>query len=743
MINQTESAHYSTHFVAATIVSFWLTLCQTNAQSRETAFGELRVSSIPASVDRFAASQGPSNLSMLYFWTEHGSTLLTATMDSTQLPSGWKEHVLKSPVDEFMVVDFPFEMKRVGVGIDRLSHSISFYTDLTTDSLRPSSSVQLPFSPSGVAFGDLNGDKKTDFVAFDRETPGLLPFFGIGGEKFKPGKPIAADNAVGCLKLVHLNNDGLLDIVLYDWVRSELHYLYGVGQGKFLDQASTQVDADVKDFGIWPLKKEGKLDIILSSRRPARLEILKGDGLGDFKSSQRINLKEPLLSFTVKDINGDGYEDIVGLDGASCLHAFLNNGDDSFDDHFTFVAGRDVPQFALIDHGSTDLQDALLLDRSSRQMVRLINAQHPSRWSDSVDFATGLRPRGVTVADLNGDGLKDIVLVTGGDNAISLFFNAGSGSFYGQLEYPLPASAHDVAFHSYSDSTVRLLISYPESRQVSLLTFDERDRTSTNATVGTERPVEFIYWNGMRKPSVDFFSFSPPTPTIPASLTLFQEIASHQFIEQSFRLLPSNILLGAGVGKVNADPLPDVAYVYRNNVTAKYELAVALGDSLSTYKQKTFSIELSEKNIVRSFVWVVDLDWKGHPDIVMLHAGPSPVLERMRWLRENTFGRPDTIALNLRIVDGAQVTFADIDGDGIKDIVINESELGEIGWLRARGTTFDAFRPLCSVPPRCHFAIGDLNGDGIPDFAVTYPDSGHLRIYDGRALIRKSLENTR
>ena len=650
---------------------------------------------------------------------------------------------MKYPVDEFMVVDFPFESKRVGVGIDRTSRSISFYTNLTSDTLQPSSVVQLPFSPSGVAFGDLNGDKRTDFVAFDRETPGVLPFFGLGNEKFKQGKAFAADNAVGCLKLVHLNNDSLLDIVLYDWVRSELHYLYGVGQGKFLDQASTQVDAEVRDLAVSPLKSGGTLDLILSCRSPSRLELLKGDGLGDFKFAQRMSLKESLVSFAVRDINGDGFADIVGLDGSSTLHTFLNNGDDAFDDHLSFVGGRDVAQFALVADGSSDLKDVLMFDRSSRRLVRLINAQIPAAWSDSIEFATSQKPRGIAVADVNGDGLNDIALVTGGDNAISFFFNGGKQGMYGELEYPLPASAHDVVFHSNSDSTARFLLSYPESKQVSLLTFDERDRTTTNATIGTDRPVEFLYWNGVRKPAIDFFSFSPPISSTSASLTLFQEITSHQFIEQSFRLLPSNTLLGAGVGRVNADALPDVAYVYRNNTSGKYELAVSLGDSLNTYKQKTFSIELSQKSIVRSYVWVVDLDWKGHPDIVVLHAGPSPILERLRWIRENTFGSPDTLSTDVHIVDGAQVVFADIDRDGRKDIVINDSELGALGWMRGKGTSFEPFRPLCSLPARSHFAIGDLNGDGVPDFSITDSDSGILRIYDGKLLIRKSLERAR
>jgi hypothetical protein len=741
--NRSESAHYSSHFFAATLVSFWLTLYQTNAQSRETAFGQIRTTVVPSKVDRFAMSAMSGDYPLLFFWSQRGSVITSATFDSSRTPRDWMDHYLKTPIDDFLVANFPFERKRVGVGIDRVNHLLAFYANLAADTLRAMSVVRLPVTPEGIVFGDLNGDKRTDFVVFDRESPGAFPYFGSGYEKFRQGKPIAPDNAIGGMKLVHLNNDSLIDIVFYDWVRSEVHLLYGVGQGKFLDQANFAIDGEVRDFVVAPLTLKGNLDIILACRQPSKLEILQGDGLGDFKIRQRIALKEPLVSIAVDDVNNDGYLDIVGIDGSSVLRAFLNGGDNTFDDRLDFVGGREVDQFVLHRGGQEGLADAFLLDKASQQFVTLSNGQHTIRLADSIDLSTGIRPHGVAIADLNGDSSNDVTLVTGGSNSISFYFNDGGSGFFGQTGYSLPASPHDVAVHSLGDSVARILISYPESKQVSLFTLDEREHTSTNATIGTERSVEFLYWDGLRKPAIDFFSFSPPLPSVPASLTLFQEIGSHQFIEQNFRLLPSNTLLGAGVGRLNDDAIPDVAFVYRNNSSGKSELAVSLGDSVNTYKQKSFSIELADKIFARSYVWVVDLDRKGHSDIVILQTGPTSILQRLRWVRDNMFSRPDTIAVGLRIADGSQLTFSDVDRDGLIDVVLNSAHESAIGWLRAKRSSFDGFRPLCSVPARSHFSIGDLNGDGIPDIAVTLSDSGILRIYDGKSLIRKSLENIR
>jgi hypothetical protein len=742
VINQFESAHYSSHVVAATLVSFWLTLCQTNAQSRETAFGQVRITAVPAKVDRFALRAPSGEAPVLYCWAFHGMTITSSKLDSNGVPVRWEEHRLAAPVDDFVVVDFPFEHKLVGVGVDRVNRSLSFYTNLSTDTLTPASVLALPLAPTGIAFGDLNGDKKTDVIVYDRETPGAIPCLGLGNDKFRVGKTIAPDNAIGNLKLVHLNNDGLLDIVFYDWVRSELHFLYGVGQGKFLDQANIMIDGDVRDLAVTSLTEGENLDIVLACRRPAKLEILKGDGLGDFKLSQRISQRESFLTMRVEDINGDGNADIIGVDGSSAIHAYLNAGDDTFDEHLDFACGRDVTQFELYEDGGTGIMGATMLDRGNQHVVSFANGLRASLLRDSVTLSVSARPRGVTVADVNGDGTLDVLVVSGGSNSISFYFN-GNGGMMGQVAYGLPANAHDVVFHSLIDSTARMLISYPESKQLSVFSLDEKDRVATNATIGTERPVELLYWYGMRGPSINFYTFTPPTASTSAAMTLFQEIGAHQFVEQNFRLLPANTLLGAGVGHINNDQRPDVAYVYRINASGKAELAVSLADSLLTYKQKTFSLELPDKNITRSYVWIVDPSRKGHPDIFLLNAGQSPLLERLRWLKENTYGRPDTLVRDLRIADSEQLRFVDVDGDGIMDIVVNDQDRAEIGWFRANRGTYDPFRRLCSVPVRSHYALGDLNGDGVPDLAVTLTDSGLLRMYDGKELIRKSLEKSR
>ena len=740
MIYRSESSTYTSHFFAATFVSFWLSLCQANAQSRETAFGQTHAVTVPGKFDRFALSYRSGGTAAFYFWSDHASAIGSASVDSAGNLINWRTQTLSAPVDDFVLVEFDGEHKQVAVGVDRAQQLMTFYEHLEPDTLRPSSTLKLPLSHGRIVFGDLNNDNRADFLVFDRESPGIVPFYGIGNNRFREGKPFAQDNAVGDLKLVHLNNDNLIDIVFYDWVRSEIHLLYGVGQGKFLDQATLRVDGTLNQLEATPLTRQGNVDLILSCSNPARVEILEGNGMGDFKPGSVVPLKEPLTSLFVADMDSDGNKDIVGLDGASMLRVFLNGGDDRFDDRLDFTASRGIAEMALVKSSEPGVLNAVLFDKDSERLVWFTNAVHRSELVDSLDFSTGARPRGVAVADLNGDGLNDVLLATAGSSSLSLYFNRPAFGLLGQTAYVLPASAHDVAFHSLRDSIARILISYPESKQLSLFSLDMRERSGTNATIGTERAVEFLYWDGVRKPAVDFFCFGASVAATPATLTLFQEIESHQFLEKSFSLSSNNTLLGAGVGRLNRDSIPDVAFVYRSNTTGKYQLAISLGDTAYSFKQKTDLAELPQKNLSRSYVWLVDLDNDGRQDILMLNDGPVSVLERVRHLRETFYTPIDTISLDVQISDWAQIQFSDLDGDGIIDIIVNDVNKGLIGWFKGDGRTFGAFSPLCSIPRRSHFAVGDLNNDGTPDLAVTFGDQGILRIFSGKYLLRQDRE---
>ena len=271
-----DSHHRSSHIVAATVVSFWLTVHQSSAQYQETAFGEYRAIPTPEKFERCRFTAGPRGGTAFFFWNPPATQIFSLTLDSSCTQCAWQEHSVGGRLDDFVVTDLSRSERSVGIIVNREDRKLSVVRNLFADTFHAASVLSVPVTPTGIATGDLNHDGRMDLLVYDHDNPGIIPFLNIGNARFRQGHTIAPDNAVGDLALVQLNNDGLLDIVLYDWVKSELHLLYGLGRATFLDQTTFPVDASstVSRRGSFP--RTG----ILTSFWPSRIPPISRSGRG-------------------------------------------------------------------------------------------------------------------------------------------------------------------------------------------------------------------------------------------------------------------------------------------------------------------------------------------------------------------------------------------------------------------------------------------------------------------------------
>jgi hypothetical protein len=135
---------------------------------------------------------------------------------------------------------------------------------------------------------------------------------------------------------------------------------------------------------------------------------------------------------------------------------------------------------------------------------------------------------------------------------------------------------------------------------------------------------------------------------------------------------------------------------------------------------------------------LADLTGNGRLDIVVSHIGTNVVSVLLN-NGDGTFQAPRDFAVGA-FVQGSpssltnlpnfhrDLAVADVNGDGIPDIIVVNHDSGDLSILLGRGDgTFEPQRRIAATTAPFALAVGDLNNDGFPDLAVVDSTAGPVQ----------------
>lgn len=338
------------------------------------------------------------------------------------------------------------------------------------------------------------------------------------------------------------------------------------------------------------------------------------------------------------------------------------------------------------------------------------------------DFAAGNFPTSIAVADINGDGLTDVMVTNSGDNTVSVLLRRSDGTFASQVTYGTGPEPVAVAVGDFNkDGNVDIAV------------------TNGNCTPHKDGPicspstVSILLGNGdgTFQPHFDY-----GVGTLPSSL-----LAADLDGDGKLDLAVSNVsdsTVSILLGKGNGTFQPQVVYATTVqfswasvvlgdfNGDGKLDLAVSCGAHVSVLPGNgdgTFKTHIDSGPGGTSLA-AGDFNGDGKLDIVVA-TGADPAA---RGLSNVLLGNGDgTFVLTSQYPGGASLSVSDLNGDGNLDLVVagagNQVNLTSVLVMlgNGNGTFQDGVQygtgniPLGTV-------IADLNGDGTPDLAVA--DSG-------------------
>jgi hypothetical protein len=310
-----------------------------------------------------------------------------------------------------------------------------------------------------VAVADLNADGAADVVAASFFTARLSVFLNQGDGTLGARSSYATPSNPIAVAVADLDRDGKPDLVAADqynvsqWL-GDIGLFRNLGSGTFasavrLGQAFEPANSSV---AIGDLDGDQNADLVVSDIGGIAVHV--GNGDFTFEDPAYADFYSFSNSITAGDLDGDGKQEIVAGGGVAEFGTFAtilhNQGGGRFGDRFQLPTPRVPMPIVVADldgDGVRDMATAETIMASSGQQSGRVGV-YLNRGGSGFDAAwystSNLTPdpRGVAVGDLNGDGRPDIAAADDYDMLLAIFFNQGVGRFGAAVKYP---AAHPTA----------------------------------------------------------------------------------------------------------------------------------------------------------------------------------------------------------------------------------------------------------------------------------------------------------
>ncbi len=362
-----------------------------------------------------------------------------------------------------------------------------------------------------------------------------------------------------------------------------------------------------------------------------------------------------------------------------------------------------------------------------------------------VDFNGGLNgAEGVSLVDVDGDGKADLVVASYNSSSIFIYKNTSAsgsitaGSFAAPVSFTTGTNPTQIAFSDIDgDGKPDLAVSNQGSGSVSVFRNTSTPGTISLAPQIVLTPGGVPYGIAIQDLDGDGKADLAVTNVASAFLYTYRNTSSAGSISfgsvGTFAIAGGSI--GVALGDMNGDGLPDAVCSNMNfGMNSVSVLVNASSPGAISFAAKVdFATGTTPYGVA-----LADIDGDGKLDIITANQGSSNVSV----IRNNTFPAMNSHVEFIAGTNPWWVSVGDVDGDGKPDIACTNRGSNTVSVFRntatsgtiAAGSFANAVGFTTGSSP-VTVAIGDLDGDGKPEMAVTSFNSNIVSVFHNNPLL--------
>lgn len=515
---------------------------------------------------------------------------------------------------------------------------------------------------SEISSADLNGDGYPDILSASEDDNRIAWLRNLGNGSFANLTVLVGSNeGASGVDSGDLDGDGQRDVVATSSIDGRLVWFRNLGGSAFASEALIASNgAGVEDVAAADFDADGDLDLVVSGDQ---IWLYTNDGAATFTESVLATAGGDRIALADVDLDGDLDVAVAGTVTPAGIQLLLN-GPTGFSGA-TLVPGLETPA---ADLAFGDFDGSGLADLVS------VGGQLPAYFANQAGVLSLAAPKWIgnqsprisAAADMNGDGIQDLVVASEADGNITWFEGLGSGLF----------------------GAAQLIGVEPAVREVIVRDFDgdgNLDVASRSFAAGGNIHVRYGVGGG---------DFGAPY-LLPGVGELVQDMAA---------------------GDLNNDGLVDMVVVRGFFVQDTYWLEKLPGVGFAG------PTVLNDTLPSTALVEVIDIDQDGLLDVVLADN------TKLGWIRNLGGSFAPAAVIELSLAGVGKVVAGDFDGGGVLDLVVTSGAIwfgGQVSLLR--GTGGGAFQApldlgitgMTALDQDLDLSAGDFDGDGLSDFALT------------------------